>query len=68
MSSIRHLDDYLSISETALRLGISTKTVHNYIDKGYLKAERFGPRCIRISIDAINDLYTPYGKSYKRVI
>ena len=57
----------MTIPEAADHMGVSTKTVRNYIDKGYLQAHRFGPRCIRISIEDINDLYVPYGKSYERM-
>lgn len=65
--SYNYSDTYwMTVPEAAAHMGVSTKTVRNYIGKGYLKAHRFGPRSIRISTDELDALYVPYGNSYER--
>jgi excisionase family DNA binding protein len=53
-------DYFLSVAEAAAHIGVSTKTIRNYIECGRLKAERLGPRRIVITLDAIDGLYTDY--------
>ena len=60
-------DDYwLTVNEAAAHMKVSPKTIRNWVKRGYIKAMILGPRCMRISIDAISDAYRPYGKSYSR--
>ncbi|CAA79412.1 helix-turn-helix domain-containing protein [Fromanvirus L5] len=51
-----------SIQETADYLGVSTKTVRNYIADGRLKAVRLGPRLIRVERESVEELMRPIGK------
>lgn len=37
-----------TISETAEKLGVSTKTVRQWIRSGHLRAVRLGPRVVRV--------------------
>ncbi|QJD52088.1 excise [Mycobacterium phage MA5] len=50
-----------SIQQVADHLGVSTKTVRNYIADGKLKAVRLGPRLIRIERDSVEALMKPIG-------
>ena len=36
----------LTVDETAARLGVSSRTIRNYIDRGLLPAIRFGGRVL----------------------
>lgn len=45
MAPTRH---YVSISEAAERVGVSTKTVRRWIATGALTGYRIGPRVVRI--------------------
>jgi excisionase family DNA binding protein len=57
---------WLTVDEAASHLHVSTKTVYKWIKNGLLRAHRLGPRRIAISIDDLDDLYRPFGKSYRR--
>ncbi|AZS08240.1 excise [Mycobacterium phage IronMan] len=50
-----------SIQQTADYLGVSTRTVRNYIAAGKLKAVRLGPRLIRVERDSVEALMRPIG-------
>ncbi|MBP2972724.1 helix-turn-helix domain-containing protein [Mycobacterium tuberculosis] len=50
-----------SIQQVADHLGVSTRTVRNYIADGKLKAVRLGPRLIRIERDSVEALMRPIG-------
>ena len=39
--------EYLSRKETAEMLGVSLPTLHSYVNKGYLTAQRVGEKTIR---------------------
>jgi excisionase family DNA binding protein len=57
---------WLTVQEAAAHMKVSPKTIRNWVKRGYLKAMVLGPRCMRISIDAISHAYRPYGQSYSR--
>lgn len=59
-------EDWLTVQDTAARVGVSTKTIYKYVKEGRLKAYRRGPRSIAISIDDLDALYRPFGTSYVR--
>lgn len=44
---------YLTVAETAQRLGVSTRTVYQWIRDGELSAERIGPRLWRVREDKL---------------
>lgn len=50
---------YVSISEAADRLSVSTKTVRRYIARGQLPAVRIAGHLIRIPTDALDALGRP---------
>ncbi|AEK07402.1 DNA binding domain protein [Mycobacterium phage Rockstar] len=50
-----------SIQQVADHLGVSTRTVRNYIADGKLKAVRLGPRLIRVERDSVEALMRPIG-------
>ncbi|AGI61716.1 excisionase family DNA-binding protein [Mycobacterium phage BTCU-1] len=50
-----------SIQQVADHLGVSTRTVRNYISDGKLKAVRLGPRLIRVERDSVEALMRPIG-------
>jgi len=52
---------WLSIRDFAEAMGVSTKSVRNWIAAGYVKAERVGPRLIRISASELGRIGTPVG-------
>lgn len=65
--SVDFYDKYwFTIAEAAQYMNVSTKTVRNWIKRGYLEAHELGPRLIMISLDAISNAYRPFGKSYSR--
>ena len=51
----------LSIRDFAEAMGVSTKSVRNWIAAGYVKAERVGPRLIRIPASELDRIGTPVG-------
>jgi len=50
---------WLSIADAADRLGVSTKTIRRYIAAGTIRAERVGPRLIRIDVASLDALGKP---------
>ncbi|AEJ95135.1 helix-turn-helix DNA binding domain protein [Mycobacterium phage SoYo] len=50
-----------SIQQVADHLGVSTRTVRNYIADGRLKAIRLGPRLIRVERSSVEELMRPIG-------
>ena len=52
---------WLSIHDFAEAMGVSTKSVRNWIGSGYVKAERVGPRLIRIPASELGRVGTPVG-------
>lgn len=50
---------YLTIEGTASYLGVSKNTVRNMIGAGLLKAVRFTPRVVRISVADLDAAATP---------
>lgn len=40
-------EQYLSVKEVAIHLGVSEKTVRGWVYKGLLNPEKIGPRLIR---------------------
>lgn len=53
------LPDRASVQQTAGYLGVSVKTVRNYIASGRLTAIRIGPRLLRIERESIERLLQP---------
>lgn len=51
----------VSIADAANELGVSTRTIRNYIAEGRLKADRLGPRLIRVRRESIEALLRPIG-------
>lgn len=58
--SISKQRPFLSLSDAAEVLGVSTKTVRRRIDAGELAAHRVGKRIIRVTTDALEQLISPY--------
>lgn len=52
---------WLSIRDFAEAIGVSTKTCRNWIGSGYVRAERVGPRLIRIPASELDRIGTPVG-------
>lgn len=52
-------NEWLTVTEAAEYLGVSTKTIRNYIKSGRLEAERLGPKLILIHIEALERLRVP---------
>ncbi len=50
----------LTVKEAADRLGVSAKTIYNWISEGRLKAQRLGGRSIRIDELDLYTLIQPY--------
>jgi excisionase family DNA binding protein len=50
-----------SPKQVAGHLGVDVKTVRRYIAQGRLKADRVGPRLIRIDRDSVLKLAQPIG-------
>lgn len=48
-----------SIAEAALRVGVSRKTIRNWIAAGIIDAERIGPRLIRVDMDSLESVGRP---------
>lgn len=66
MASLRRLSQQplppprrMSILAAADYLGVSEGSIRRYIADGILAAERIGPRCIRIRIEALDALVEP---------
>jgi excisionase family DNA binding protein len=55
------LSAYLSISDTADYLDVTTRTVHQMIADGRLTAYRLGARVIRLRRDEIDAAMVPFG-------
>jgi len=53
-------NEYLTIAQAAEILGVSTKTIRNWINSKQLKVLRLGPRMIRIDPDDLQNLLKPY--------
>ena len=52
---------YLSLTEAAEELGVSSKTVRRRIADGSLTARRAGPRLIRIAQSDLDKMMAPVG-------
>ena len=50
---------YLTIEESADLLSVSTKTIRNWIAAGRVKADRVGPRLVRIDQASLEALVRP---------
>lgn len=48
--------ELISTSAAAIEIGISPKTIRNYIAKGLLPAQRVGPRNFRVDIEDVRAL------------
>jgi excisionase family DNA binding protein len=53
------VDGYLTIKQTAERLGVSAVAVARWIDKGQLPAYRLGGRLIRIKVEDADAMLRP---------
>ena len=52
---------WLSIREAAERLDVSERTIRNWISSSHLRAQRVGPRLIRIPASELDRVGTPVG-------
>lgn len=50
---------WLSVQQAADHIGVSDKTIRRRIDEGVLRAERFGPKLLRIDLAVLNAFCTP---------
>jgi excisionase family DNA binding protein len=55
------LPAYMSISDAAEYLGVTTRTVHQMIADGRLTAYRLGARVVRLRRDEIDAAMVPFG-------
>jgi excisionase family DNA binding protein len=55
------LRTYLSITDAAEYLGVTTHTIRQMIADGRLRGYRSGPRLIRLRIDEIDAALQPFG-------
>lgn len=55
------LPPLLSIQQAAAHLGVSEKTIRRYIAQGRIKANRVGPRLIRVDRESLMALANPIG-------
>lgn len=58
---MQQLPVHASVQQVADHLGVSTKTVRNYIADGRLSAVRLGPRLIRVKRESVERLMNPIG-------
>lgn len=52
---------WLSVRDAAESLGVTEKTIRNWIAAGHIKADRVGPRLIRIPSSELARIGTPVG-------
>ena len=57
MQTSEYPNDYLTVKQTAAYVGLSDRTIRNYIQSGRLPAKRLGPRLIAVSLDHIERMY-----------
>jgi len=50
---------YLSIRESALRMGVSEKTIRRWISDGVIRGNRVGPRLIRVDAASLETIGRP---------
>jgi excisionase family DNA binding protein len=50
---------YVSIAEAAAHYGVSDKSLRRWIAAGLIKAERIGPKLIRVDLESLRT--TPVG-------
>lgn len=50
----------VTIQEAAKILRVHPNTIHNYIQRGQLKAQRIGSRIIRIALADLDAIANPY--------
>ena len=55
------MSDYVSMTEAARRLGVTTRTIHNYISRGDLPAYRLGTKILRFRPEDLDALLKPVG-------
>jgi excisionase family DNA binding protein len=48
-----------SVRDAAERRGLSVPTIRRYITQGLIRAERVGPKLIRVDLDSVDNLGTP---------
>lgn len=53
------LPAWLTIREAAEHLRVDQKTIRRYIKQGLVRAERIGPRLIRVDLASLDALGTP---------
>lgn len=51
----------LTIQQAAAQLNVSTRTIRRWIATGQIRAERVGPRLIRIPADTLAGIGRPIG-------
>jgi excisionase family DNA binding protein len=54
-------DGWISITEAATYLDVTTRTVRQMIADGRLRGYRNGPRIVRLRRDEIDNSMTPFG-------
>lgn len=52
---------WVSIRDAAERLDVSERTIRDWISSSYLRAERVGPRLLRIPASELDRICTPVG-------
>ena len=48
--------DWLTVKEAAALLDVSHTTIHNWIRRGLIQANRIGPRIIRIRPESVHEI------------
>lgn len=53
------MPEWGSIAAAAQRKNVSTKTIRRYIAAGLIRAERIGPRLIRVDLQSVDRMGRP---------
>lgn len=60
MTAAETFPAYFKVPEVAAMVDVSSDTVYRWISEGRLKAVKFGPKTVRITAQAIEDMATAY--------
>lgn len=58
---LQGLPHYLTAADVARMLGVQTRTVYSWVDRGLLPARRVGPRLLRFTAQDLECFYRTSG-------